>query len=93
MPAKTITALLHRKTLLAAAAVALLASGCAQLPATAPVATVQQTELDTARFPEIDSAIGAAIAERKLPGAVFRLERNGVNYEKAYGKLSYEPDA
>jgi CubicO group peptidase (beta-lactamase class C family) len=24
---------------------------------------------------------------------VFRLERNGVNYEKAYGKLSYEPGA
>lgn len=93
MPAKTFTALLHRKTLLAAAAVALLASGCAQLPATAPAPTVQQTELDTARFPEIDSAIAAAIAERKLPGAVFRLERNGASYEQAYGKLSYEPGA
>lgn len=93
MPAKTFTALLQRKTLLAAAAVALLASGCAQLPATAPAPAVQQTELDTARFPEIDSAIAAAIAERKLPGAVLRLERNGASYEKAYGKLSYEPDA
>lgn len=93
MPAKTLTALVQRKTVLAAAAVALLAAGCAQLPSRAPATAAAQTELDPARFAEIDSAIGAAIAERKLPGAVFRLERNGASYEQAYGKLSYEPGA
>lgn len=78
---------------IAIACVALLA-GCAQLPATGPAAPAQvAAQFDTARLPEIDAAIEAAIAGHRLPGAVLHLERNGAAYEKAYGRLSYEPDA
>jgi CubicO group peptidase (beta-lactamase class C family) len=93
MPLLTIRALLRRTSICSAVAAALLSAGCAQLPAPAPVALASQTELDTARFPQIDSAIDAAIAEQKLPGAVLHVERNGAVYEKAYGRLSYEPGA
>src|SRR4051812_31724525 len=89
----TFRALLQRKTLGAAACAALFAAGCAQLPPAAPTGQAAGAALDSARFGEIDSAIAAAIAEHKLPGAVFRLERNGASYEQAYGRLSYEPGA
>lgn len=93
----TIRALFQRKTFVATACVALFAAGCAQLPAdkpaAAPVSLHENAQLDSAHFGAIDNAIEAAIAERKLPGAVFRLERNGDAYEKAYGKFSYEDDA
>ena len=73
--------------MIASASAALLSAGCAQLPgSTGP-------QLDTARFAEIDRAIDAVIAERRMPGAVFHLERNGEVYEKAYGRLSYEAGA
>jgi CubicO group peptidase (beta-lactamase class C family) len=84
------TALLKRKTLLAAAA---LLAGCTQAPIQVAATSASQTELDTSRFGQIDSAIDAAVAERRLPGAVFHLERNGAVYEKAYGRLSYETGA
>jgi CubicO group peptidase (beta-lactamase class C family) len=93
MRTSPLNALLQRKTILAALAAALLAAGCAQLPGTAPLATATQSELDTARFAQLDSAIDAAIAEHKLPGAVLHLERNGAVYEKGYGQFSYEPGA
>lgn len=41
----------------------------------------------------VDHAIDAAIAARKLPGAVYRLERGAAQYERAYGRLSYDEDA
>jgi CubicO group peptidase (beta-lactamase class C family) len=89
-----LTALLKRKTLFAAVSVALLAGCASQMPATAPIVpSASQTELDTARFAQIDSAIDAAIGEHKLPGAVFHLERNGAVYEKGYGRQSYEQGA
>jgi CubicO group peptidase (beta-lactamase class C family) len=53
----------------------------------------QSAQLDAARFPEIDAAVEQAVAARQLPGAVVHLERGGQSYERAYGKLSYEPDA
>lgn len=88
----TFLALLQRQTLIAAC-VALL-GGCAQLRAPDPaVHGPVAAQFDTARFAEIDGAIGAAIAAHRLPGAVLHLERNGAAYEKAYGRLSYEPDA
>jgi uncharacterized protein YbbC (DUF1343 family)/CubicO group peptidase (beta-lactamase class C family) len=40
---------------------------------------------------QIDGAIETAIAEKKLPGGVFHLERDGVVYEKAYGRRAVEP--
>ncbi|MFL6673852.1 MAG: serine hydrolase domain-containing protein [Massilia sp.] len=89
----TISALVQRTSFAAAACAALLAAGCAQLPDGAPPLAKASGQLDSARLAEIDTAIDGAIAERKLPGAVFRLERNGAAYEKAYGRLSYEPGA
>ena len=41
----------------------------------------------------IDAAIGAAIAARSLPGAVYRLERGAVHAERAYGRLDFGPAA
>lgn len=79
----------QRKTLFAAVFVAMLATGCAQWPGSQRAAPL----LDTARFAEIDAVVNAALAERRMPGAVFRLERNGAVYEQAYGRLSYEPGA
>ncbi|MDL2355886.1 MAG: serine hydrolase [Pseudomonadota bacterium] len=71
----------------ASAVAALFSAGCAQLPA-APAA-----QLDRARIAEIDGAINAVIADRRMPGALFHLERNGDSYERAYGRLSYDADA
>jgi len=65
---------------------AVLLTGCAQL---AP----HPAQLDSARFAEIDQAIGGVIGEHRMPGAVFHLERKGDSYEQAYGRLSYAPDA
>jgi CubicO group peptidase (beta-lactamase class C family) len=94
MRTSPIRALLQRKTLVATACAAMLGAGCAQLPPAAPGAAVQASaQLDPARLPEIDSAINEAIGEHKLPGAVFHLEREGATYEKAFGRLSYEPGA
>ena len=87
-------ALFKRQTAIATACLALLAAGCAQLPDnSAPAAAQAQGGLDSSRFARIDGAVNAAIAERRLPGAVFRLERGGDVYEQAYGRTSYEPDA
>lgn len=77
----------QRSTLLALACIAGLAAACAtpRTPPGRPAAA-----LDASTFPAIDAAIGQAIAERKLPGAVFHLERDGDAYEQAYGTLSYD---
>jgi len=78
----------------AAIACAVLLAGCAGLPDAAPPGNRQaRAGLDPTRFAAIDSAVHAAIAERRLPGAVFHLERGGAVYEQAYGRLSYEADA
>ncbi len=87
--------LLRRQAALAGACLLLLA-GCAGLPENAapkPAPASVQAGLDSARFAQIDSAIDEAIGERRLPGAVFHLERDGAVYEQAYGRFSYEPDA
>lgn len=39
----------------------------------------------------IDAAIGAAIAARSLPGAVYWLERGAAHAERAYGRLDFGP--
>jgi len=40
---------------------------------------------------EIDRTIEGAIAERRLPGAVFRVEHEGERYVRAYGNRSLVP--
>jgi len=87
--------LLRRQAALAGACLVLLA-GCAGLPVNVPPTSAPaqaQTGLDSARFGQIDSAINEAIGERRLPGAVFHLERDGAVYEQAYGRFHYETDA
>ena len=70
----------------ASACIALSTAGCAWGP-------VRPAPLDQARFASIDGAINGVIAERRMPGAVFHLERAGIAYQKAYGKYSYEDGA
>ncbi len=74
-----------RRTAILAAA--LLLAGCAQLPGKTGM------RLDQARLAELDRAIEDNIATRKLPGAVFHLERDGVVYEQAFGAHTYEAGA
>jgi CubicO group peptidase (beta-lactamase class C family) len=80
---------LPRRTLFAVACIAALAAACT----TPQAASSRSDALDAAAFPAIDAAIGQAIAARKLPGAVFHLERDGAVYERAYGTLSYDDAA
>ena len=74
-----------RRTAILAAA--LLLAGCAQLPGKTGM------RLDGARLAELDRAIEDNIAARKLPGAVFHLERDGAIYERAFGAHTYEAGA
>jgi uncharacterized protein YbbC (DUF1343 family)/CubicO group peptidase (beta-lactamase class C family) len=46
---------------------------------------------DASRLREIDRTIEAAIAEHKVPGAVFHLEREGAVYDKVYGNRALVP--
>lgn len=68
---------------------AVLAAGCAPLPP-APDKTGR---LDSTQFARIDTVMNDAIAARRLPGAVFHLERGGAIHERAYGRLSYDAEA
>jgi len=89
--------LLRRQSALAGACLVLLA-GCASHFASAPPAAVPaaiqvRAGLDSRPFAAIDSAIQAAIGARRLPGAVFHLEREGEVYARTYGRFSYAADA
>jgi uncharacterized protein YbbC (DUF1343 family)/CubicO group peptidase (beta-lactamase class C family) len=54
--------------------------------------TMQNSQsFDAARLAEIDRTIETAIAEHKLPGGVFHLERGRAVYEKAYGNRALVP--
>ena len=55
-------------------------------------ASVSRT-YDTAKLAEIDSTIQQAISEKKLPGAVLWIERNGAVYHRAYGQRALVPNA
>lgn len=89
----SLQALRKRQTAIATACLLVLAAGCAQLPAGTPAAVQAREGLNGAAFARIDSAVDAAIAERRLPGAVFHLERGADAHTRAFGRVSYEPDA
>lgn len=57
------------------------------------VAMADDARFDAGRLAALDHAIEAAIAARKLPGAVYHLERGAASYEQAYGRLDYLPGA
>ena len=66
-----------------AAALAAILSACTTMQST--------STFDTARLREIDRTIETAIAEHKLPGGVFHLERGNSVYEKVYGNRALVP--
>ena len=68
---------------LSAAALAVLISSCTTMQS--------NNTFDAERLREIDRTIETAIAEHKLPGGVFHLERGGAVYEKAYGNRALVP--
>ena len=76
---------LKGKGAFAAACLAVLATGCAT-PGTL-------NQLDSRQFPRIDAAIEGAVATRRLPGAVFHIERGGAIHARGYGRVSYDADA
>ena len=67
----------------------MLLAGCVHLPTSMSA----ESRFNPQRVTAIDHAIDAAIAARKLPGAVYHLERGAATYERGYGRLSYEEDA
>jgi CubicO group peptidase (beta-lactamase class C family) len=93
MPRPSFRTRVRSTPLFTAACLAVLLAGCSTPPRAPMHAEAQPAQLDAARFPEIDAAVGQAIAAHQLPGAVFHLERGGEVYERAYGHLGYEPDA
>ncbi len=66
-----------------AAALAAILSGCTTMQST--------STFDAAKLSEIDRTIETAIAEHKLPGGVFHLERGSSVYEKVYGNRALVP--
>lgn len=85
----------RRTAVLATFCFALLGAGCAQLPGQGGDmrAGARSVNLDAARLAGIDRAILEHIGARKLPGAVFHLEREGAVYAQAYGRLTYDEDS
>jgi len=68
---------------LSAAALAAILSACTTMQST--------STFDPAKLREIDRTIETAIAEHKLPGGVFHLERGNSVYEKVYGNRALVP--
>ncbi len=59
---------------------------------TAPTPSAQSKDtFDPEKLRAISSAITKAQAEKRLPGGVLWVERNGIYFTKAYGKASVEP--
>lgn len=58
-----------------------------------PIAMTAAPQFNPEPVAAVDHAVEAAIADRRLPGAVYHLERGGAIYERGYGRLSYDEDA
>jgi CubicO group peptidase (beta-lactamase class C family) len=80
-----------RRLPLSLALVSLLAAGCAPLPERERAVAVER--FDMAPLRALDRAVEDAVAARRLPGAVYRLEHAGAVHERAYGRLSDAADA
>ncbi len=57
------------------------------------IATRPSAALDPAKLAEMDAAIDAAIADRKMPGGVFWLEHRASQYHRAYGLRAVTPES
>lgn len=88
-------ALIQRQATIATACLAVALAGCAGAPDPhkGSAAPLPQQRLDSAQVAHIDAAIGAALAERRMPGAVFHLERGAGSHQRAYGRFGHEPGA
>ena len=62
------------------------------LPLAQATASEPPTGFKPDKLAEIDAAITNAIAEKRLPGAVFWLERNGQTYCRVYGNRALLPE-
>jgi len=74
---------------------AFLWQGCRTTPDYKPVrhAPFSSFAFKEEKLAEIDSLIESGIAERRMPGAVLWIEREGVFHRKAYGQRALEPVA
>lgn len=70
---------------------AILLASCVHQPT--PATMTANTRFDAQHVAAVDHAIDAAIAARKLPGAVYHLERGTARYQRGYGTLTYEEGA
>ncbi|MFZ2493864.1 MAG: exo-beta-N-acetylmuramidase NamZ domain-containing protein [Thermoanaerobaculia bacterium] len=57
----------------------------------APQLSVTPPQFDPAGLAEVDAAIGEAMEQKRIPGAVVRIERNGAVFERVYGNRAIEP--
>ena len=68
---------------------AILLLSCASWPSNSPHVT---EVFDAAKLEQIDATIEKAIADRKIPGGVLWIERNGVHYGRAFGNRALVPE-
>ncbi len=71
---------------------ALAICGCKTDRPLAKAGQALRREFDPTKLAEMDGAIEAAIAEKRCPGGVLWLERNGVAYRRAYGRRAVFPN-
>jgi len=72
-------------------AAATAATACIRWPDAPPPPDALTLTFDHQKLLAIGQAITTARAEKRLPGGVLWLERNGVHFTEAYGKASVEP--
>ena len=68
-----------------------VAPGCVQSPITPPKTAELKDVFDLQKLQSIGSAINKAQEEKRIPGGVLWVERNGVHFTEAYGKASVDP--
>ncbi|MES2697908.1 MAG: exo-beta-N-acetylmuramidase NamZ domain-containing protein [Verrucomicrobiota bacterium] len=67
------------------------AASQAPAPATPAPAAPKPPAFNTDRLASLDTAVATAIADKKLPGGVLWLEREGLSHRKIYGHKSLNP--
>ena len=67
------------------------ATACLRWPDAPPPPESLTRTFDHQKLLALGQAINEARAEKRLPGGVLWLERNGVHFTEAYGKASVEP--
>ncbi|SVE47119.1 uncharacterized protein METZ01_LOCUS499973, partial [marine metagenome] len=66
-------------------------ASCLQWPDTPPPPARLTATFDPQKIHAIGAAITEARAEKRLPGGVLWLERNGVHFTEAYGHSQLQP--